>query len=110
MITNNLYYCLLSIFPTHVSKVLFMKGFYLDDATWLLIVCFISTIDNCFGYLYLISCALYYYLIKIVLVAFHIKNIFAILYLVKDEKELSLEMLIAGIVDVEESSDRKSVV
>ena len=29
-----------------VSKVLFMKGFYLDDATWLLIVCFISTIDN----------------------------------------------------------------
>ena len=29
-----------------------MKGFYLDDATWLIIYCFLPTIDNCFGSLH----------------------------------------------------------
>ena len=46
----------------HVSKVQFMKGFYLDNSIWLLIVCFTSTIDNCFGSLYFTSWALHYYL------------------------------------------------
>jgi len=51
-----------------------MKGIYLDDLTWLFIVYLLSTIDNWFGSLYFSSCALLYYLIKIVLVACHLKN------------------------------------
>ena len=53
-----------------------MKGFYLDDATWLLIVCFISNIDNCFESFDLSSHVLHNYLIKIVLVACQLKNYF----------------------------------
>ena len=40
------------------------------------------------------SCALHYYLIKVVLVACYYKNYFVIIYLLEDEHELSLGMLI----------------
>ena len=53
-----------------------------------------STIDNCFGSLYSHHVLCITILIKIMLVACLIKNYFVITYLLEDEQELSLGMLI----------------
>src|SRR5664279_4579882 len=69
------------------------ERFLLDDPNWLIIVCLLSNIDNCFESLYLSSYALHY-LIRLCWVAFNLKNYFVIIYLLEDEQELSLGMLI----------------
>ena len=58
----------------HVSKVLFMKSFCLDNATWLLNLCLLSIIDNFFWITSLISCALHYYFDQDYVIEFLIKK------------------------------------
>ena len=75
-----------------VSKVLFVKKSCLNVTLgWSLFTLFNVPLSfiNSFS-----SCALQYYLIKIVLVACHSKNYFVIIYLLEDKQELSLGMLI----------------
>ena len=60
----------------HVFNVLFMKGFCLDNSTWLFIAFLLSTIDNCFGSFHSYPMLYITILIKIVLVACLIKNYF----------------------------------
>ena len=85
---------LMQILIAHVSKVLSMKSFYLYDMLCLLFVYFLTNYRQLSWITSVSSYALHYYIIKIVLVACQSKNYIIILYLLEDEYELSLGMLI----------------
>ena len=56
--------------------------------------CLFYSMNHCFGSMYSVHMLLHDYLIKIVLLACHLKNYSVIIYLLEDEQQLSLGMLI----------------